>query len=1022
MKRIFLYLVLSISFVYGSFAAERFWVGGAGNWTDRNHWSEKSGGKSGAPVPTLTDNVFFDKNSFQKNSDAVIIDGSAQCHNLTWKKNFFSPVLSGEKNATLSISGSLRFASTMENSFHGKIIFNSSESNNTIYSENKILQGDLLFDGKNGRWKLLDGLSVNGDVYIIKGIINGNDQAIICKSIVRIPNPSRGVMTDFSSIDAKEGWKFAETTLENSYIENNFSYEFTSKNLKDGNITPLSTVTVTCGTLTLVISGTDPLCNGDANGSVSVSVSGGSAPYTYLWTPTNATTSSVSGLTANTYVVEVEDNTGLNYCSGSIGIVNPPSLLVNITPPSPVTSCFSICDGQATANGIGGTNPYTYMWNSAPVQTTSLATGLCAQSYSVTVTDNHGCIKVRTVAIGQPALLTANGSSNNIDCFGNCNGSASVAPTGGNPSYTYSWAPGGATTATISNLCPGTFTCTVTDTKTCVATYVTTITEPPLLTITASGANLICNGVCTGSVTATASGGVLNYTYSWSPGGYTTPSVTGLCAGTYSLTVTDGNACVKTATVTLTQPGAITAIPTGTNINCFGTCTGTVNANAAGGVAPYSYFWSPGGCTTATCSSLCAGTYMVNVNDAIGCATSATITLTEAPLLTVSASNTNASCSGFCNGTASAVATDGTAPYTYLWSPGGATTSAIAGLCIGNYTITVTDSKGCTGTSSVTITAPVLLNPNLSSTSTSCFGVCDGSVSSVPTGGTSPFTYSWSNGCTTSVCSALCAGNYTLVLRDANGCVATNTVTVSQPAVFDVSIFSATPNPLNCNGDCNGIASAAVTGGTLSYTYLWSTGATAPSVTGLCAGTYSLDVTDAKGCSASTSVTFLQPTTMTVTVSSSDPSCNGYCDGSVSAISGGGTPGYTYSWLPGGQTTSLISSQCAGTYSVTVSDNNGCLNTQTVTLTAPPPLTGNGTILNNVSCSGGCDGSAVSNPTGGIPPYTFLWSGGQTTDTAAGLCAGSYTITVTDASGCVDAKIITIAQPSVLSSRMSSTT
>ncbi|MBI4945773.1 MAG: SprB repeat-containing protein, partial [Bacteroidetes bacterium] len=786
---------------------------------------------------------------------------------------------------------------------------------------------------------------------------------------------------------------------------------------------PLTTVTYTCNvgvdTLIFTISETDLICNNDNSGTATVTIIKGTPPYNYLWS-NGQTTTVATGFSAGNKNVEVFDAAG-NDCVGFININEPGALII-----SSVTlinaSCASVCDGSATASISGGTLPYTYLWT--PIgQATQSAINLCAGSYSISVTDNHGCLANKKVTITQPVLLLANGSSSNISCFGACNGSVSAAPTGGTPPYTYSWNTG-ATTSSIAGRCPGTYTCTVRDSKTCVDTYITTITEPPLLTVSVTGTNLVCNGVCTGSVTATASGGTGAYTYSWAPGGSTSAAVTGLCAGTYTLTLTDGNACSKTATITLTQPTAVTAAPTGTNINCFNQCDGTVRANAGGGTSPYTYNWSPGGCTTSACSNLCFGTYTVNVNDANSCAISRTVTLTQPALLTVAPSNTNVTCSGFCNGSVTATAAGGTSPYTYLWLPGGYTTSARAGLCAGDYSITVTDTKGCTATGSVTITSPLPLLSNLSSTGTSCFGVCDGSVSSAASGGTIPYTYNWSNGKTTSSCSGICAGTYTLTLRDSQGCIATNTISVSQPNIFTASISSASPNPLNCNGDCNGTAVVTPNGGTAPYSYLWSTGATAttPSVTGLCAGIYNVNLTDLNGCTASVSITFSQPNTLSVTVASSNPTCSGGCNGSISAIAGGGTPGYTFSWLPGGQTTSTIASLCVEDYTLTVTDSKGCTNIQTVTLSTAFPLIANASVVTNVSCSGSCDGSVTANPTGGSPPFSYLWTGGSTAQTVTGLCAGTFSVTVTDANGCTNIDIVTITQPSVLSSSIASTT
>ena len=1037
MKRIFLHLIFSFTFIYGAFAGERFWAGGSGNWNDKSHWSEKSGGVAGASVPTSNDDVTFDGKSFSSVGEGVFVEGTAQCRSMSWKNITFSPILSGSATSVIQIYGSLLFAPEMANQFKGKFIFKSSSKGNTIFSANHFFYGDIIFDNVNGEWKFMDDIRTIGESSLILagGSLSTNDKNIHCNSFVSEGGKKRLLFLGSSRISIRGKWNidnstnltFDAGTSEIILPKEKNIYTFQGGNQRY-NLIAASTFTCSpsgdgCDYFTITITTTPDSCNDGLppfTGTASAVITGGTGPFTYDWTPTSQTTPTATGLNSNTYIVQVTDGSN-HVCACSAPVTSPASLVASIS--STPATCNGVCNGTATASSVaGGVSPYTYLW-SPTSQITSSATALCGNiTYSVVITDSYGCTIQKTKLVTQPLPLSTGGVSTNLVCFNVCTGTASVNPSGGTSPYSYSWT-GGASTSSISSLCAGNYTCTVTDANGCTNNYTTTITQPTQLTATITGTNLACNSVCTGSVTVTASGGTGAFTYSWSPGGCTTTACTGLCANNYTCTITDANGCVLTKTVAITQPAAITVSPSATNIPCFGQCVGSVTANAGGGTSPYTYSWSPGGCTTSSCSNLCAGTYTVNVTDANGCSTSGTVTITEPPQLTVTPSKTDVICPGACNGTADANAAGGTSPYTYSWS-NGQTTSSISNLCQGNYTITVTDSKGCTAMGTVTISMPSPLLTNITVIqNVSCYGLCDGSVNSTPTGGTPPYTYLWTpGGSTTSTITGLCAGNYTLSLMDSNGCPTSSTVAVTQPATFSVSISSATPNPLNCNGDCNGTAATTVTGGTPLYSYAWSNGATTPSITGLCAGAYSLTVTDANGCPATTSVIFLQPTTLTVTIASSNPTCNSSNNGSISAVAGGGTPGYTFAWLPGGQTTSSISSLTAGNYTITVTDSKGCTNTQTITLTSPNTLAANGTVANNISCSGLCDGSGIAAPSGGTSPFTYLWTGGQTTSVATGFCAGSFSVTVTDANGCSDIDAITITQPTVLTSSVSSTT
>ncbi len=532
---------------------------------------------------------------------------------------------------------------------------------------------------------------------------------------------------------------------------------------------------------------------------------------------------------------------------------------------------------------------------------------------------------------------------------------------------------------------------------------------PSVLSASASSTNATCNGQCNGTGSATPTGGTPPYTYLWSPGGQTTQNVTGLCAGTYTVTITDAGPSTATATITVTQPSVLNSSISGsTMVTCNGGTNGSATVSASGGTPGYTYAWSPSGGTAATATGLGAGTYTVTTTDANGCTRTTTITITQPTAITVGTNSTQSGCST-PTGTATATPSGGNPGYTYAWAPGGQTTTTATGLAAGTYTVTVTDASGCTQTATVTVSAAGAPTVTLSSqTNVACFGGSTGSATASATGGTSPYTYAWSpSGGTNATATGLAAGNYTVTVTDANGCSATQTVTINQPA----SALSATTSSTQTGcASSIGTATANPSGGSPGYTYSWSPSSqTTQTATGLAVGIYTVTITDANGCTLTQTANVTAANGPVATLAASnDPSCNGGSDGNASISVSGGTSPYTYSWSPTGGTNANATGLSAGTYTVIVTDANGCTVAQTVTLSQPAAITV-GTSSTNAGCTS-ATGTATATPTGGTPGYTYLWSAGaQTTQTATGLATGSYTVTITDANGCTATQTVTVS-------------
>jgi uncharacterized repeat protein (TIGR03803 family) len=771
------------------------------------------------------------------------------------------------------------------------------------------------------------------------------------------------------------------------------------------------TVTLTQPTVlgSSISSQTNVTCNGGANGAATVLASGGTSPYTYSWAPSGGTAATTTGRTAGTYTCTITDNNGC-----------VKTQIVTLTQPSAVSITFSTSNstcgasnGSSTAIPSGGAGGYTYQWNAAAGnQTTATATGLAAGSYVVVVTDASGCTGNNTASVSNTGAPSLTMGGTNILCFGACNGSASTTPSGGTPPYSYSWAPSGGTAATASSLCAGTYTVTVTDNNGCSVLGTRTVTQPSQASASFTTSHVSCNGGNNGFSTISVSGGTPGYTYSWAPSGGTGLTGTGLMAGAYTCTVTDANSCITTHTVIVTQPTVLSATNSHTNVNCNGGANGTATAIPAGGTAPYTYSWAPSGGTSATAAGLSAGSYTCTVTDANSCNTTTPVTITQPSALSATTSQNNVSCNGFSNGSASVTASGGTAPYSYSWSPAGGTAASATGLSPASYTCTITDNNGCFIGRSFIITEPSLLNVSISAqTNVSCNGGTNGSATLSVTGGTPAYVYSWApTGGTSATASGLSAGSYTCTITDANACVATQAVSISQPTVISSSIFGS--NVL-CNGGATGTAGISATGGTPSYTYSWSpAGGTGSAVNGLSAGTYTCTVTDANACTGTNTITITQPAALSASTVPVNTLCNGSTDGSATVTAIGGTPGYAYSWTSGG-TIASETGLAAGTHTCTVTDANGCTFSATATISEPTVISSS-IVPANASCNGGNDGTASITPSGGTPGYNYVWSSGGTGITENGLTAGTYTCTITDANGCINSNTVAINEPTAI--------
>jgi len=743
----------------------------------------------------------------------------------------------------------------------------------------------------------------------------------------------------------------------------------------------------------------DITCNGGSDGSINLSVSGATLPYSYLWI-TGATTQDISSLSAGTYTVTVTD---FNLCSSSTSVV--------ITQPAQLTLSTTIsnvlCNGQSngsidlTVNG--GTLPYSYAWSNG--QLTQDISGLSSTNYTATVTDVNLCVISDSYNVSQPTVLSSTVSSTQSGC-GSSTGSATVTPQGGAGGYTYLWS-NGALTSTITNVPAANYTVTVTDVNNCTtvnSVQVTTANAPVISNSVVT--DVLCNAGSSGSINITVTGGTAPISYLWSNAAVT-QDISGVIAGTYTVTVSDNNSCSATVSYTISQPTPIGLSATASSVSCNGGTNGSINLTVSGGTPNYQYIWS-NTAVTQDIAGLSAGTFTVTVTDANLCTSSSSYSVSQPLVLALSSTITDVTCFGGSSGAIDLNVSGGFGSYTYLWNTA-VVTQDISGLLANTYTVTVTDGNSCTKSLSSTVAQASPINIQFTKNSSTC-GNANGSITTLVSGGSPGYTYLWSNGASTSQLSNIPSGTYTVTVADLNSCTfssSTVLLNVAGPTIAPLTITN-----VSCNGLATGSALTSVSGGTQPYNYLWSNGALTPNLVGVVANTYNVIVTDFNSCTALQSGIITQPAAINFSSSTISSTC-GLNNGSATVTPSGGVGPFTYLWSNGSVINS-ISSVAPATYTVTVTDFNSCTHVDVVTVAAIIPPTISTTSTQNVLCNGGLTGAINVSINNGTASYSYLWNTGAITEDLNGIAAGNYTLTVTDANSCIAQATISVSQPSII--------
>ena len=761
-------------------------------------------------------------------------------------------------------------------------------------------------------------------------------------------------------------------------------------------------------------------CFGGNDGDISVTGSGGVGPYEFrIGEGAYQASGNFSSLNAGNYNITVRD---ANLCTHIIPvtITQPSSPLSGSISSLTNVPCFGDPSGAITIIGSGGTPPYEYSMDGGVFQSSGTFVGLTAGVHNVDVRDANLCAFSFPVIIMQPsAPLTGTiVSQTNVNCFGDATGSVTITGSGGTSPYEYSFDAGiFQASGTFSNLTSGVFNVTIRDANLCLYNINVEITQPvSALSVTCTKVDVLCFGGSTGSSVAIPSGGTGPYNYSWNTVPVQTiPAISGLSAGNYTVTVTDGNGCTATADVEITQPSTGLTVSAGiTDVLCSGESTGAIDLTVMNGAAPFTYLWS-NGATTEDLINIPTATYSVTVTDANSCTATASFSVSQPLPLSGVFDITDILCHGQNTGFIDLTVTGGTQPYAFSWS-NGSTGEDIAELVAETYSVTVTDVNSCSlfMTGEVSQPASPLSGSIISQTDVSEYGGSDGSFTVEGSGGTSPYSYRpgtgeyQSSGTFTSVA----AGSYIVTIQDANLCTFEVPVTITQPMIPLTGILISINNII-CHGTSSGSITVTGWGGTSPYEY--SINGSAYQSSGifgsLVPGNYVITIRDAVMDIFDMPFSITGPDEpLSIVVDRVNVLCSGDATGTASATVSGGVAPYSYSWTTTPvQTNSVASGLTSGNYSVTVTDANGCTINGAAQITEPQPLLLSAT-ANSASCPDVSDGSITLQITGGTPPYTILWYDGATTQNRTNILPSDdpYTVVVTDQNNCAKSLVVEV--------------
>lgn len=739
--------------------------------------------------------------------------------------------------------------------------------------------------------------------------------------------------------------------------------------------------------LEYIISVSNAQCIGVNTGSVTIS---DTLNFSYNWS-TGDTTNTVDSLARGIYEVTITDT---NNCSVAETVIVEADTQAILQLSGTPATCLGVNDGTATVNDTLNLTGYSYLWSTG--DSTQSLTNLSAGTYFVLVASPEGCLAADSINILTTRSVPLNATIVNESCANAGDGSITINDTLDVTGFQFGWSTGDST-QTINNLSAGTYSVAVADSSGCLAggTFEVTSEMPFDITLTATDAT--CEGVNNGAITINDTTGVDNLTIAWSTGD-STQMISDLAAGTYFVTVSDTSGCTVVDSATINFGPQNDPILIVTEVSCLGLSDGEINAVLVTTDTNLSYAWNTGDSTNLL-TNIGVGTYAVSITDSNGCISTASVEVGANSTLDVSLTSTNISCSGLMDGTITVNEGQDVSDLTIAWNTGDAT-QTISNLGLGNFIVTLTDTTGCMAMDSVQIEADSSLQIGLTGNNINCVDVNDGRVTAsvIDRMNAEGLTYVWSTGDSTATISNLAPGAYNVTVTDTTGCFGIGGVNLEEADSLELILVVSN---LACMDTLatGGILATAI-GGSGNFTYNWSTGDTTETVTGLMAGTYVVTATDSLGCSITDSTTLVAPPDLLVTANILQaPTCEGTQDGSIGVIASGGTAPYNIQW-DNGSILPTLDNLNPGLYTVEVTDDAGCMVTDSVRLAGTTTIDLNITELSGASSENNADAVATVTATGGLAPYTFNWDNGAVGDTVNNLSSGMHQVVATDSNGC----------------------